>query len=395
MATLDGTQLFTAVPTSGAAFLLNKPVKQPLCLELPDGWTVALSGHYAIARKPEKLAGYKETRDAAYTAAQQGLDLFSLERAANKGIRDAETEHLTWWPEPCGQVLRATYIDLFGMEANAKVVIQRADGTEPPPRPLPRWHESARLYRLSQVAADLFDAYRNLYLALESILDLVRPQNVPGSPLDPEGVWFRRALADAHARVNLTQFAPRGSVDVVADLYQDIYKDTRNMMFHAKASRSSFLPQRSESEKIAVREAVVKLAHVYRRIAAHELGSSSGASFVSPSVLDPARERLKANLRVRASGGDVISEGTIIDLVTRPAPEVEDPYTIAFVGSAGAEQLGSLSRLGGFAAQVDAAAPLLGCRIDGTLTLEGIDRLEAHAALRMVNTGQPRHHFAS
>jgi hypothetical protein len=34
----------------------------------------------------------------------------------------------------------------------------------------PKWQESARYFRLSQLTDDLFDSFRNVCLALESIL---------------------------------------------------------------------------------------------------------------------------------------------------------------------------------------------------------------------------------
>jgi hypothetical protein len=45
----------------------------------------------------------------------------------------------------------------------------------PPPRPPATWHESMRYFRLAQVTDDLFDAYRNLYLALVSLLTKLAP----------------------------------------------------------------------------------------------------------------------------------------------------------------------------------------------------------------------------
>ena len=67
-------------------------------------------GKYVVAWNQKALAGYEETREVAFKAAQQGLDLFSISRSADLGIRDSETEHITWWPEPAGQVLRVTNV---------------------------------------------------------------------------------------------------------------------------------------------------------------------------------------------------------------------------------------------------------------------------------------------
>ena len=74
-------------------------------------------------------------------------------------------------------------------------------GGTPVVPPAPEWHESARYFRLSQLTDDLLDSFRNIYLALESILDHLAPQRTT-SPLEREGSWFRRALTEADKIVN-------------------------------------------------------------------------------------------------------------------------------------------------------------------------------------------------
>src|ERR1700722_10266797 len=125
MATLDGMQLFdpSGLPTFGAAFLLNGTARTSISCAAPDGWNVEvkIGRKYIVARNPMTLAGYQECREAAFKAAQQGLDLFSISRSADLGITDADTEHITWWPEGSGQVLRVTNVvtNGFSIEATA------------------------------------------------------------------------------------------------------------------------------------------------------------------------------------------------------------------------------------------------------------------------------------
>lgn len=49
-----------------------------------------------------------------------------------------------------------------------------------------------RHFRLSQTTSDLFDAFRNLYLALESLLSTIAPMRLhpDGRPAEGEGVWL-------------------------------------------------------------------------------------------------------------------------------------------------------------------------------------------------------------
>lgn len=100
MSTLDGISLFdtAGLPGSGAAFLLNSASKVSGALSCPGGWEaqVKTGGRYIIARNPSAVGDYEQSRDAAFLAAQQGLDLFAIARTADMGIRNAETEHIVW-----------------------------------------------------------------------------------------------------------------------------------------------------------------------------------------------------------------------------------------------------------------------------------------------------------
>src|SRR5664279_4158410 len=92
-------------------------------------------------------------------------------------------------------------IGMMGSDFHADTEVRDAQGNIIPPPPRSTfWHESFRYYRLSQTTDDLFDAYRNVYLALESVLSTISPQKVnaaTGRIAEQEGQWFERALTDA------------------------------------------------------------------------------------------------------------------------------------------------------------------------------------------------------
>ena len=116
--------------------------------------------------------------------------------------------------------------------------------TQSAPPPVP-WHESFRYFRISQTTGDLFDAYRNLYLAVESLLSTVAPMrlNAAGGPAEGEGQWLRRALTQIHpTTVDLTNYAIAGAANPVDAVFNDLYAGTRTQLFHSKAGRPIFLP---------------------------------------------------------------------------------------------------------------------------------------------------------
>lgn len=154
------------------------------------------------------------------------------------------------------------------------VVVHDAHGkpkVQVPPSP-PIWHESFRYFRLSQTSNDLFDAYRNAYLALESVLSSIAPQtpNAQGKVAEGEGAWFRRALAAANSLVPLSSFVPAGTPDPLQYLFDELFVGMRSAMSHAKSGRAILLPQ-DEAERQAVSDSLGCLISLYLRLTEAQL----------------------------------------------------------------------------------------------------------------------------
>lgn len=90
-------------------------------------------------------------------------------------IRDAEDEHFIWWTEVKGLILRfvSTAVMNFTVPPVRAILVDRS-GHEVPDvsygPPDPHYHYAFRFFRLAQVTEDLFDAYRNMYIAFELII---------------------------------------------------------------------------------------------------------------------------------------------------------------------------------------------------------------------------------
>jgi hypothetical protein len=412
MSTLDGIPLFdtAGLATSGAAFLLNSASKVSEVVSCPGGWEVQVKagGRYVIARKPIAVGDYVKSRDAAFVAAQQGLDLLSIARTTDIGIRNAETEHLVWWHEAAGEVLRTKHVSTVSMAFTAKAVAMGPDGKPKPEPPVPpvNWHESLRYFRLSQVTDDLFDSYRNLYLALESILDRMAPQMVKssGKPGEPEGQWFKRALGVAHAKLGLGPYAPKGSTNPVDDLFNELYVDTRTALFHAKGSRPSLLPHTTGKGQETVTAAVERLSNLFMKLAERELNTRSKSSFLFAAGFDLMTQHLKTKVSLHATDDPEVGHpdntvinpagGAVIDLKTRHAPELEKPYVRALLGHVNGKQMEKLSRLTGVVSKLDDGTPMTCGTIEGVLKLTGLARFECQMSIRNRNVQQPRSYFA-
>lgn len=209
--------------------------------------------------------GYELARDDSLDAANKGLDFLSARGQGDYWIRNAEDEHIVWWMDGPRAVVRALSVPTFRIQVG-QVTVTGGEPVVPPP---PKWHESLRYFRLSQTTDDLFEAYRNLHLALESILDTLTPRlNAKGMPAEREGEWFKRALVEAGKIVTLQSFAPRGVIDPAQALWDELYRDRRSALFHAKLSRVYLLPHSSQTRH-DMAESLKRLTGLYLALARH------------------------------------------------------------------------------------------------------------------------------
>lgn len=99
-----------------------------------------------------------------------------------------------------------------------------------------------RFFRLSQLADDIFDAYRNAFLALEAALD----ETISSTGPRGEAAWLKFALADVppRYRLDLSRYLlDPSAADPIEQFMDEQYTARRCAVFHAKSGRSgSLLP---------------------------------------------------------------------------------------------------------------------------------------------------------
>src|ERR1035438_2591717 len=139
-----------------------------------------------------------------------------------------------------------------------------------------------RYFRLSQTTQDLFDAYRNLYLAVESLLSKIVPPIPSGSgKAEPEGRWLRRALEVIHPSIiDFAAYLLHSSSDPVSDIFDDLYVDTRTKLFHSKPDRNNLLPHAADGRE-AVLESFQRLGRFYCDMMHEEFGIRRPTSGIS------------------------------------------------------------------------------------------------------------------
>jgi len=143
-----------------------------------------------------------------------------------------EINHIALFQRNEETILRHFSISTLGIETKVSVEVRDKDGNIKPsdPIPEPTWTWAFRYYRLSQASQDIFEAYRNLFLSLETLLNNVRPK----LPREGEGKWLENALSAIEAKVPLANHAPATIPDPVNYFMKTQYTNVRCRLFHAK-----------------------------------------------------------------------------------------------------------------------------------------------------------------
>lgn len=266
--------------TAGAAFHLSVPVAADATITLAQGACVSLSsGHaFAIVRLPSvPRGGARELLVETYEAAQCALDIVTVSPSTQGlTIPNGHQEHFLWWRRRKRTTLRYTSRVVSTSSASANGVVMRSDGTVvPPPPPTPiTWHPSLRYFRLAQTTDDLYNAYRNMYLAFEAIMsDKVAPRLAN----EKEGVWLERALSIFNQTLPLASYVKPGVTNPIKAFIKEQYKAHRCALFHAKSGEGPLLPG-SLAERTQVGRALERLAQLVLNAIRHYLAGRRGSS---------------------------------------------------------------------------------------------------------------------
>jgi hypothetical protein len=355
-----------------------------------------------VARGPLAVGSYASVFEQGLDAAQKALDLLAIRTGTALVVEEADSHHIAWWTEPRGLVLRVVTIADFGVTFSATAIVSDAGGNIVPAAPtsaLP-WHPSFRYFRLSQTASDLFDSYRNMYLALESLLSAVVPQSPKASGgIESEGKWLRRALRTLNTSLPLAPYAPANSGDPVASIFDDLYTRTRTAVFHAKSGRPYLLPQGRQSRPQVV-ESLDRLGRLYLDLAAFHLSARRPSSGLTYAGFDLATQ-FSADVVVSADDAPVSREDAMINptggavwrLSTRKAPELSSQGLKFWLGEGDAKQVvADVSPIRRIGLTGDQGLMLVD-RLDEPLSLDGVDVFQGQVGVRLVNRQQRRFRF--
>ncbi len=395
MASIDGMRFASPQDaSSGAAFLLATPSPKSAVLALAGlHIEVAEKSRYVLARGVT-APSYSAVRRAALVGVQQGLDYLSARGQADLQTVDTPDHHLVWWHEHTGPVARICSTSVLKPRLTATLHLTDAAGRVVPPAAPPpaTWHQSMRFWRQAQLADDVFDALRSLWLGVENLLDELSPFQAG----EHEGNWVKRAFRQAEQHVSLGAYLPVSAKAAHNAAHDYFYDELRKSLFHAKASKNPLLPQDPYAR---LRERHERLSRLYVELLRVVVGVSRGGGGLSYAAFADMASTYGSGATLYFSddnaswspADEVINPtgGAVESGARHPEPALSTPdkyVLLGYVAGHAAGQLPRLRRAGlGNASGIHAVE-----LIDGELEVTGLCRLEGQQALRLENAQEPR-----
>lgn len=257
---------------SGAAFWIGQAGAATAAFDV-DGWTVAVAegSKWLVVYAPIE-SDIDQIFGVALARANSCLDYLSATGRGDAVIRQACDSHLTWASTGSDVKMRVTTLIPGTLGMSVRAYVLDPDGNEIPsiPPPPPRLHDALRFLRMARTGEALYDAYRNMFLALEAVLHQLYPHR--GGVR--EGDWFKAALRHVAPIASADMLAPDNEADPVGWVYRNIYSDMRSGLMHAK--HDYYLPG-DETRRADMERSFESLWHYTSAL----VGSALGARFDS------------------------------------------------------------------------------------------------------------------
>jgi len=219
---------------SGIAFPLKSESVIDYIWESQDShWQVELKQDHihAVARSRDPQA-YDNLVTSGLEQIQRCLDIIAVKKLGILILDHPEINHIALFQKNEETIIKYFSVVSLGIETKVSVEVRDKDGNIKPSAPIPEpsWTWAFRYYRLSQASQDIFEAYRNLFLSLEALLNIIHPKQ----PSENERKWLENALSEIAVKVPLANHTPATITDPIDYFMETQYTNIRCRLFHAK-----------------------------------------------------------------------------------------------------------------------------------------------------------------
>ncbi len=332
--------------------------------------------------------------DVAVESAQRFLDFQSVFYSDALQIEAALQKHILWLcSDGISTIRKYSTCDIsigVSTELRDRDSLESAAPCKAPSVP---WSPALRYFRLSMLSSDVFEAYRNAYLALESLLSVITPK----TKSEGEEVWLRRALSISATKASLGRFAVGVSAPVDS-IVAAHYKAIRVRIFHAKSS-VSMLPH-APGDYRTVAAAYIEIIAIWEEIAGAWLPLTKVSSAVTYGgfrfLIGPAFQNAKTVLTDDAAPASRSDESVspngrpVIAFAETEYRGEARPGVLAVLARTNVKSMPDGQVVGRIAVLSEDDVLMVVDSIEGGLTLRDADRFETVQSIRLVNTGQPR-----
>ena len=378
---------------------------------LQDGTEVVIpaTSRYIVVRHCAG-ADFDEVHERAREAANRGIDIYFGQGGRPLIMAHKDSTYVVGWISSAGHTLRIVGRILLSTRFRAKGEVRDADGNlvvqpAPPPK---EWHESLRYYRVSESSADLYDSFRNLYLAIESLLsDVVAPVMRPNGNPEGDSDWLKRALREVGQAVDLRPYAPVSLKAPHNAIHHELYVNLRTAIFHAKTGRATWAPQDWSSRAVIV-AARLRYARMFRALASQYLDIGYPAGGFAKAFWEQTWEAQLADHEVFVSNDSTKIEdepkgkyqlapagGDFLRLRTALADEMAADWRRGVVGvevaSTVHRSLGEVCRFG----TLRDGELMMVESLQAPLVVDGVAEMQVVLLVEGRNYGQPRQDFES
>jgi hypothetical protein len=390
MADFEGIQLTGEGPACGCVLMLRAASAISRVVNLPEGVEVEVrSGVQAVVVRGMSATGHEPVLFQGPELANRALDMLAIAGLATMTLADVWSCHVAWWPAQQASIIRIWCSATRTWKTQGEAVVRDPDGAVSSPHAgtAPVWHASMRYLRMSETTDDLFDAFRNVYLALESLLNKLQPRTSG----EGEGQWLRRALTWVHGTAGLEPYLSGQAADPVEAIYDELWKEVRNSVFHAKDPLTSFLPQ-DLARRSQIADAKDRYVQLYLDLAYRESGSRfpAGGIRLYSDAARTAADAMTSGCQIAFQadpsgegppGGPALEQPGITGLPTDPVPDPRNARFSAVIARTPVPDLTDSAVVGRvFMFNAD-GRPAFAQSLDGQLTLGGFDICELMISL--------------